>query len=123
MCADWRSQLVSLNVPHTEGSSLIKVMADPVKLRQWQVDGLPADGLSTENGIILANAFRWPLCIDPQGQANKWIRNMEQEAGVEIGKPSDKELLRSIENAVRFGKPFIMENVLENLIPRSSRCY
>jgi dynein heavy chain len=117
MCADWRSQLVSLQVPHTEGASLIKVMADPVKLRQWQVDGLPADGLSTENGIILANAFRWPLCIDPQGQANKWIRNMEQEAGVEIGKPSDKEFLRSIENAVRFGKPFIMENVLESLDP------
>jgi len=117
LAADWRAILVSLNVPHTEGANLIKVMADPVKLRKWQVDGLPADGLSTENGIILASAFRWPLCIDPQGQANKWIKNMETEAGVEVGKPSDKEFLRSIENAVRFGKPFVMENVLEALDP------
>jgi len=117
LAADWRAVLVNLEVPHTEGASLIKVMADPVQLRAWQVDGLPADGLSTENGIILASAFRWPLCIDPQGQANKWIRNMETPKGVEIGKPSDKEFLRSIENSVRFGKPFIMENVLESLDP------
>ena len=117
MCADWRAQLVTLCVPHTEGASLIKVMADPVKLRKWQVDGLPADGLSTENGIILANAFRWPLCIDPQGQANKWIKNMEADAGVETCKPSDKEFLRTLENAVRFGKPVVMENVLEALDP------
>ena len=74
-----------------------------------QVDGLPADGLSTENGIILASAFRWPLCIDPQGQANKWVKNMEAPAGIEVGKPSDKEFLRAIENSVRFGKPFVME--------------
>jgi len=117
LCTDWRASLVSLNVPHTEGASLIKVMADPVQLRAWQVHGLPADGLSTENGIILASAFRWPLCIDPQGQANKWIKSMEAERGVEVGKPSDKEFLRSIENAVRFGKPFVMENVLEGLDP------
>ena len=32
-------------------------------------------------------------------------------------KPSDKEFLRAIENAVRFGKPFVMENVLESLDP------
>ena len=103
-------------MPHTEGANLIKVMSDPVKLRAWQVDGLPADG-STENGIILANAFRWPLCIDPQGQANKWIKNMEEQAGCETCKPSDKEFLRTLENAVRFGKPVVMENVLEALDP------
>ena len=79
--------------------------------------GLPADLVSSENGIILANSRRWPLSIDPQGQANKWIKNMETEAGVEVGKPSDKEFLRAIENSVRFGKPFVMENVLEALDP------
>lgn len=72
LASDWRDFLGEMNVPHTEGANLIKVMADPVKLRKWQVDGLPADSVSTENGIILACARRWPLCIDPQGQANKW---------------------------------------------------
>ncbi len=113
----WRTQLLGLGVPHTEGASVAKVMADPVKVRKWQVDGLPADTVSTENGIILAHARRWPLLIDPQGQANKWIKAMEAENGCEVCKPSDKEFLRTLENAVRFGKPVVMENILESLDP------
>jgi dynein heavy chain len=33
---------------------------------------------SVDNAIIVKNANRWPLMIDPQGQANKWIKNMEK---------------------------------------------
>ena len=34
--------------------------------------GLPVDAFSIDNGIIVNNTRRWPLMIDPQGQANKW---------------------------------------------------
>lgn len=27
---------------------------------------------------MVAHARRWPLMIDPQRQANKWVRNMER---------------------------------------------
>ena len=40
--------------------------------------GLPTDEFSIDNAIILAKSRRWPLMIDPQGQANKWIKNMEK---------------------------------------------
>ena len=46
-------------------------LGDPVRVRQWNIDGLPTDGFSVDNGIIVFNARRWPLMIDPQGQANK----------------------------------------------------
>ena len=51
-------------------------------------------------GIIVTKARRWPLMIDPQGQANRWIRNMEKETGLDVVKPLDKDLLRSLENGM-----------------------
>jgi dynein heavy chain len=55
------------------------VQGDPVKIREWKIKGLPADSLSVENGIICQSAARWPLLIDPQSQANKWLKNQEKE--------------------------------------------
>lgn len=40
------------------------------------MNGLPRDTLSIENAVLMMNSNRWPLFIDPQTQANKWIRNM-----------------------------------------------
>ena len=47
----------------------------------------------------------------------KWIRQMEKADGIEVLKLTDKDFLRSLENAVRFGKPVMLENVLEELDP------
>lgn len=41
-----------------------------------QIAGLPNDTLSVENGVINQFSQRWTHFIDPQGQANKWIKNM-----------------------------------------------
>ena len=61
-------------------------------IQQWHLYGLPSDPLSVENGIILFNSSRWPLCIDPQGQANAWIKSMQREHNLCITKLSDKVL-------------------------------
>ncbi|CAF5028300.1 unnamed protein product, partial [Rotaria magnacalcarata] len=54
--------------------SLVGTLGEPVVIRAWNIAGLPSDSFSIENGIILSNSRRWPLMIDPQGQANKWIK-------------------------------------------------
>ena len=39
---------------------------------------------SLDNAIIVTNSHRWPLMIDPQGQANKWIKNMEKPNNLQV---------------------------------------
>lgn len=72
---------------------------------------------SIDNAIIVKNANRWPLMIDPQGQANKWIKNMEKVNKLEVIKFSDPNYVRSLENCLQFGNPCLLENVAEELDP------
>jgi dynein heavy chain len=34
--------------------------------------------------FLFSNSRRWPLMIDPQGQANKWIKNMEKPKNLHV---------------------------------------
>jgi dynein heavy chain len=52
--------------------------------------------LMLENGIIIFKSRRWPLCIDPQGQANKWIKKMDAKKKINIIKLSDANYLRTL---------------------------
>ncbi|KAK2862487.1 hypothetical protein Q5P01_002020 [Channa striata] len=117
MAEEWQHCIKELKIPHTEESSLISTLEDPVKIRSWQISGLPKDKFSVENGVIAQYSLRWPLFIDPQGQANTWIKNMERDNGLEVMKLSDRDFIRSLENAIRFGKPSLLENVGEELDP------
>ncbi|ELV10380.1 Dynein heavy chain 1, axonemal [Tupaia chinensis] len=113
----WVKQLTAHSVPHTSEPSLIGTLGNPVKIRSWQIAGLPNDNLSVENGVINQYSQRWTHFIDPQSQANKWIKNMEKDNGLDVFKLSDRDFLRSMENAIRFGKPCLLENVGEELDP------
>ena len=112
---DWSERMVDANVPHTPGADITSTLADPVQIRSWNLAGLPSDGQSVENGIIVAKARRWPLMIDPQGQANKWIKNMCKESGIDVIKLSNKDYLRTLANAIRFGRAVLLENIGEQL--------
>ena len=55
--------------------------------------------------------------IDPQGQANRWIRKMCADKDLEVTTMKDVNLLRSLENCVRVGKPLLIEDVEEAIEP------
>lgn len=65
-------------------------------MRNWGIAGLPNDQVSSENGILTTLAERYALAIDPQQQANKWIRNLEKNNKLKILKFGTKEFLRDI---------------------------
>ena len=53
--------------------------------------------------------------IDPQGQANKWVKNMEKVNNLSIIKLSQNDYPRILENAIQFGQPVLLENIGEEL--------
>jgi dynein heavy chain len=55
--------------------------------------------------------------IDPQGQANRWTKNMEKDNKLLVIKLTDSDYMRTLENCVTFGNPLLLENVDEELDP------
>lgn len=113
----WLSECKDYKIPSSESYSLIEVLADPYDIRMWNTCGLPRDSMSIENAIIVTKAGRWPLMIDPQEQANRWIRNMETPFGLKIIKLTDANFMRILESGIRIGMPVLLEEVGETLDP------
>uniref|UniRef100_A0A8C8BVI3 Dynein axonemal heavy chain 12 n=1 Tax=Otus sunia TaxID=257818 RepID=A0A8C8BVI3_9STRI len=114
---NWSKLCKEKNIPCSENFSLNKTLGDPIKIRAWNIAGLPTDIFSVDNGVIVNNSRRWPLMIDPQGQANKWIKNFEKENCLSVIKFSDPDYMRTLENCIQFGTPLLLENVGEELDP------
>lgn len=43
--------------------------------------------------------------IDPQGQANKWVKNMEKPKNLATIRLNQADYVRVLENAIQFGQP------------------
>ena len=76
----WSALLRQKGITCSEGFSLRETLGSPVEIRSWVINRLPNDSFSIENGIMLFKSNRWPLMIDPQGQANKWVKKMEEKS-------------------------------------------
>ena len=70
-CAQWLKRCKDLQIPSSESFSLSHTLGDAVKIRDWNIAGLPTDSFSVDNGIIVSHARRWPLMIDPQVSNNR----------------------------------------------------
>ncbi|XP_047348170.1 dynein axonemal heavy chain 6 [Vespa velutina] len=113
----WISRCIDLYIKITPNYNLISILADPYEIRLWNMYGLPRDQTSTENAAIVMQSSRWPLMIDPQEQANRWIRNMEKKNDIKICKLTDHNLMRILEACIRIGTPVLLEEVGETLDP------
>ncbi|CAH0703555.1 unnamed protein product [Spodoptera exigua] len=77
---------------------LIAVMADSYTVRTWNSQGLPRDAISTENGILVTRAGRWPLTIDPQEQVGKRVGRLPDDK--QLAPPMGTRNNRGVTNAL-----------------------
>ena len=117
MVTEWITGCKDLGIPTSDTCTLRAVLEDPVLTREWQLDGLPSDEVSTNNAIMVTRGKRWPLLIDPQEQGKKWIMKMEEKHKVCNTRLTDKNMLRDLENCIRIGRPLLIEDIGEQLDP------
>ena len=67
--------------------SMVEFLSNPSERILWQRKGLPSDKLASENAIILKRYNRYPLIIDPSGQAFDFMVNLYNDG--------DKKLIRT----------------------------
>ena len=115
LIAQWLLQANKLSIPASPKFSLAGTLGDPVLIREWQNQGLPTDSVSVNNGILVDKCRRWPLMIDPQMQANSWLRKKEEASNVQITTMSDGNLLRTLEKCIRLGLPLLLEDLGEQV--------
>uniref|UniRef100_A0ABD2XKY5 Dynein heavy chain, cytoplasmic n=1 Tax=Trichogramma kaykai TaxID=54128 RepID=A0ABD2XKY5_9HYME len=83
---------------------------------QWRAQGLPADTESFVGACRSLRGVLTPLFLDPSGVAVSWLKsNQGGSGGLETTRPGDPRFLTSVELAVRFGKPLLVEEMNERL--------
>ncbi|NXP50291.1 DYH8 protein, partial [Heliornis fulica] len=80
----WEADIKAHKIPFSENLNLISMLVDPSTISEWNVQGLPGDGFSIQNGIIVTKATRYPLLIDPQNQGKLWIKKKEQDNELQV---------------------------------------
>eukprot|EP00796_Vickermania_ingenoplastis_P008995 gene8995-6317_t len=112
----WREHCTAMNITYDEAFALEKMLPENV-VQQWALQSLPRDTFSVQNATILQRSARWCYMIDPQGQANAFIRKRDggSSHGLLVLKLTDDNFMRSVENAVQVGQPVLLENVGETL--------
>lgn len=109
--------LTEREMPVSADVNVVKFLVDNPQLAQWQMEGLPTDKLSLENGLMTTKATRWPIMVDPQNQANFWIKNREEANGLCAITLADKRFRNELERTMGDGVPLLIEHIEEELDP------
>jgi dynein heavy chain 1 len=65
----WKTNLETAKIKYRQELSIIEFLSNAGERLIWKSHTLPSDDLCTENAIIMSKFHKYPLIIDPSGQA------------------------------------------------------
>uniref|UniRef100_A0A5K3EIA0 AAA domain-containing protein n=1 Tax=Mesocestoides corti TaxID=53468 RepID=A0A5K3EIA0_MESCO len=113
----WVKSLIKMKIPHTHNLDLINMLTDGPTIAEWNLEGLPSDDLSIQNAIIVTQASRYPLLIDPQNQGKSWIISHEAAHDMMVTTLEHRYFRTHLEDALSQGRPLLIEDIGEELDP------
>jgi dynein heavy chain len=119
---EFLAETLRLQVPSNDRVKIIEFLVDNATVGEWNQEGLPNDDLSVQNGIMVTRSSRFPLMMDPQGQALRWVKSREHQRMKDfmsqcittLGNPRLKDQL---ELTMGEGLCLIIENVENEIDP------
>ncbi|KAG0049018.1 hypothetical protein BGZ83_006135 [Gryganskiella cystojenkinii] len=112
----WADHLTKAGIQFKPDISLSEYLSTADDRLSWTEHALPADDLCVENAIILERFNRYPLIIDPSGQATTFLMNEYKDRKITVTSFLDDSFLKNLESALRFGNPLLIQDV-EHLDP------
>ena len=112
----WGDQLEDSGIAVKENIELTEYLSKGSERLTWKANGLPDDSLSVENGIILQRFDRYPLIIDPSGQASEFLLRQNSDRKIKTTSFLDAAFMKQLESALRFGTALMVQDV-ENIDP------
>jgi len=112
----WSSHLAAAGIAYRADLARTEFLSDPDERLGWQTRSLPSDDLCTENAIMLKRFNRYPLIIDPSGQATEFILSEYRDRKITKTSFLDDSFRKNLESALRFGNPLLVQDV-ENYDP------
>ncbi|XP_014219672.1 dynein heavy chain 10, axonemal [Copidosoma floridanum] len=122
---DWQQSILEKEIPLSQPFKIESQLSSDVEISGWNSEGLPPDELSVQNAILTVRSSRFPLCIDPQQQALKWIKKREEKSNLKILTFSDSDFIKQVEIAIKYGFPVLFQDVdyvdpvLDNVIMKN----
>ncbi len=69
----WIPTVLAQGIKVRSDFSLQRTISDDMEVQNWILKSLPNNEVSIQNAIIMSQTNQYPLIIDPQNQAMKYI--------------------------------------------------
>ncbi|XP_030854690.1 cytoplasmic dynein 1 heavy chain 1 [Strongylocentrotus purpuratus] len=112
----WAGHLQKARIKFRHDIARVEYLSNADERLHWHASALPSDDLCTENAIMLKRFNRYPLIIDPSGQATEFIMNEYRDKKITKTSFLDDAFRKNLESSLRFGNPLLVQDV-ENYDP------